>query len=280
MRYYQFLFICLILCLLSCDKYEEKPIPIINNYLHISHTRSIETKYLDSIVQLADYSNYDMIWLGGDMTHLTSENDTFMLHVDSVFDVGNNNTLWSLGNHDHTNLSNIEKYTHRPTYYTTHKNGITIIVLDTQENFCVIKDSQKEFLDSVLDTIDKSSHLVILHHKLIWLVDGSSLEKEIENISNGELGDCHYCLNPNNFHEDIYPKLVEIQNNNIDVICIGGDIGSKVKEYEHITTEGIQFLASGIYSGHSDNKVLNFYHDTENRELTWEYILLQDLIDP
>ena len=52
-----------------------------------------------------DYSYYDMLWLGGDMAVSSSLDDITMNHIDSILDVGNENTLWALGNHDYADLT-------------------------------------------------------------------------------------------------------------------------------------------------------------------------------
>jgi len=264
----------------SCSKDEIIKPPITSetkNYVHISHTRTNSNPFMDSAVEEVDYSKFDMLWLGGDLAHLTSQDDDTMSHVDSVFDLGSTNTLWALGNHDYSDLDRIQNFTNRPPYYSFHKDEITFVVLDTQNSFSSIIGPQKDFFEGIVDTIQDSSHLIILHHKLIWMYGNANLEPQIPFVSNGGLGDCFYCLNPNNFYTDIYPKLLEVKQRGIEVLCIGGDIGFQVKEFEYITPDGISFLASGISSGTEGNKALLFNHDITNKQLTWEYKLINDL---
>ncbi len=270
----------LIVFLGSCTRdetVEPSIVPEIKNYIHISHTRTSSNPFMDSLVERIDFSKFDMLWLGGDLAHLTSQDDYTMAHVDSVFDVGNINTLWSLGNHDYSDLNRIQNFTNRPPFYSYYKDGITFIVLDTQDSLSNIIGAQKDFFEGIVDTIQESSHLIILHHKLIWMYGNSYLEPQISSVSNGELGSCFYCINPNNFYTDIYPKLLEVKQKGIEVICIAGDIGFKVKEFKYITSDGIYFLASGISSGTIGNKALIFHHDITNKKLTWEYKLIRDL---
>ncbi len=249
------------------------------NYLHISHTRTKSNPYMDSTVEMIDFSKFDMLWLGGDLASLTSLDDYTMSHVDSIFDIDNSNTLWALGNHDYSNLDRIQEFTNRPPFYSFHKNGITFIVLDTQDSLSNIIGLQKDFFDGIVDTIQESSHLIILHHKLIWMYGNTELEPQISTISNGYFGDCFYCINPNNFYSDIYPKLLKIKQKGVEVLCIAGDIGFKVNEFEYITSDGIYFLASGINFGGDENKALLFTHDIANKKLTWNYELITDLLD-
>lgn len=271
-----------IIFLFSCTKDDIiEPTNIIETqtYLHISHTRTSSNPDMDSTVEMVDFSKFDMLWLGGDLTSLTSLDDSTMSHVDSIFDFSSINTLWALGNHDYSNLDRIRDFTNRPPFYSYHKNGITFIVLDTQDSLSNIIGSQKDFFDGIVDTIQESSHLIVLHHKLIWMYGNTDLEPQISSISNGHFGDCFYCINPNNFYSEIYPKLLKVKQKGIEVLCIGGDIGFKVKEFEYVTSDGIYLLASGIYYGTAGNKALLFEHDITNKKLTWNYELITDLLE-
>ncbi len=104
-----------------------------------------------------------------------------------------------------------------------------------------------------------------------------TLEPRISAISNGRLGDCFYCINPNNFHTDVYPRLLEVKARGIQVVCVGGDIGVRVSEFEYITQDEIYFLASGVSSGSSVNKVLLFTHNVTQELLIWKYVEVDDL---
>jgi len=232
---------------------------------------------MDGIAENIDFNKFDMLWLGGDLAYSTSTDDATMNYVDSKFNIGDSNTLWALGNHDYANLNKVEQYSNRPPFYSIHKDGITIVVLDTQDSLSNIVDSQKIFLMGILDTIQESTHLILLHHKLVWMYGESSLEPQISSISNAGLGSCFNCLNPNNFNAEIYPELVTVKQSGIEVLCVAGDIGSKTNEFEYQTADGIHFLASGINSGGENNKALLFHHDPSLNRLTWEFKLLTHL---
>lgn len=271
--------IILLMAVVSCEKVnsitptEEK----VFSYLHISHTRTDANPNMVSNIEEINYEKFDMLLLGGDLATLTSIDDETISHVDSVFNLGSPNTLWALGNHDYSNLDRVNKFTKRQAFYSIHKNGLTFIVLDTQDSLTNIVGLQRELFNSIVDTINESSHLILLHHKLFWMFGNQYLQPQIENVSNAPLGDCFYCINPNNFYSEIYPKLVEVKGRGIEVICIGGDIGFKDKEFEYITDEGIYFLASGCKWTDSDNKALLLKHDLEKNKLQWEFKLLSEL---
>lgn len=251
----------------------------LSHYLHLSHTRTDANPTMDSLVEKIDYSAFDMLLLGGDLTWYTSENESTINYVDSIFDLQNPNTLWSVGNHDYFDPNLIENSTGRPTYYAYYHKGITFVVLDTQAEVSQITSPQLELLTAVLDTLTQSSHLVVLTHQLIWMYGNSELESQIDEISNGPQGSCDFCVQPNNFYAAVYPRLLEAKNRKIDVICIAGDIGSKVSSFEYLTPEGIYFLASGIKANTSGNMALLFSHQPQSRTLHWEFTPLETLVE-
>ena len=268
----------LLVSLFSCRKDKAIEPYKINHYIHLSHTRTSTNPHMDSLVELIDYSKYDMLWLGGDLSYLTSLDNNTMTHIDSIFDIGNKKTLWALGNHYYTDINRIQQFTNRPAYYSTYHNKITLIILDTQDSLSNIVGSQRDFLIEILDTIQVSTHLIILHHKLIWMYNNNQIENLSSSIPNTGIGDCFHCINPNNFNSEIYPKLVDIKKKGIEILCIGGDIGFKSKEFQHLTPEGIYFIASGIGNGNKNNKALLFTHDITNNNLTWDFTLTSDLL--
>jgi len=116
----------------------------------------------------------------------------------------------------------------------------------------------------------KGDHLIILHHKLIWMPDHPVLDAQAYATTNGMVGDCFFCLMNNNFYKEIYPELVKLEQNGIEVIMVAGDIGSKVNQFEYKTKEGIVLLATGLEDGREDNQVLVFEYD-KGSALTWKF---------
>lgn len=271
-------YLFLILLFGSCKNPIPKENPeTIQRYLHIAHTRTNTNPTIDSTVEKVDFSKYNMLWLGGDLAKSSSIDDSSMAYLESIFNVKSETTLWSLGNHDYSSLERVKRFTKRPAYYAYQKNGLSMVVLDTQDSLSNLVGAQKELLFDILDTIKESSHLILLHHKLIWMSGNASLEPEANSISNGGLGDCFHCINLNNFYTEIYPALVKVRERGVEVVCIGGDIGFKQNEFEHETAEGIYFLASGIDSEKESNKALLFEHDLTNRSLDWSFQAIENL---
>ncbi len=246
-------------------------------YLFLAHTRmEANPKVITSIYNI-DFSKYEMLWLGGDMAQLSSESTEVLEHLNGTFELKNPNTLWALGNHDYSDTALVQKFTDKPRFYSTYKNGITLMVWDTQDSLCHITGSQLDLFNEVVDTLNKSSHLIILHHKLIWLYGNDVLENRTDNISNAPIDTCSYCIQPNNFYQDIYPKLVSLNQKDIQVICVGGDIGFKTQTFEHTTPDGIHFLASGMSFNEKVNYGLVFHHDTVEQKLNWTFEALGNL---
>lgn len=253
-----------------------------HHYIHLAHTRTGANPNMDGEAEGIDFAVFDMLWLGGDLAMSTSGDDLTMMHVDSIFNLGGTSTLWALGNHDYADLQRIHAFTGRPAYYAYHRNKITFLVLDTQDSLSHISGLQKDLVRSVTDTVSESSHLVVLHHKLIWMYGHPYLQSRIPYVSNAGIGDstCFYCIHENNFYEDIYPELLRVEERGVEVICIGGDIGFRSNEFEYLTSEGIQFLASGIEAGSGENQALIFNHDVAGGKLAWEFVHLSELQVP
>jgi hypothetical protein len=247
------------------------------NYLFISHIRTYTNPSMLTELDNIDFTKFDMRWLGGDLANSTSADNETMDHLDAYFDFADPNTLWALGNHDYTDLALIEEYIERPTFYAYHSDGITFIVLDTQDSLSNIVGEQLELFNHVMDTLEMSSHLVILSHKLFWMYGHPDLEDQINFISNGSLGSCFHCINPNNFYEDLYPRLIEARKGGIEVICLAGDIGFKTNGFSYLSDEGITFLASGVSYLQALNFALLFRHNIEEKILSWEFRLLSEL---
>ncbi len=266
-------FYCLVSLLFLLNACES--VPYSASYLHIAHTRSYseaKDKLMPEVEEI-DFKAYDVLMLGGDLVFESTGKRETLEHLDSIFDLSNWNTLWTLGNHDyHHHPEWISEVTGRPKIYNFEKNGIKYLVLDSQEDNCNTAGRQlKLFGETLLDLNPDISHLIVLHHKLLWMLDNGPMQEQVNAVSNGGTGGCFHCILPNNFYEVVYPELVEIQKKGIQVICIAGDIGAKVSEFEFQSPEGIYFLASGLKDGAKENKALVFEHDIRNGKLEWRF---------
>ena len=253
------------------------PPPPAYTYLHLAHTRTDTNPYIDSAAARLDYAPYHMLWLGGDLALRSSADEAALVHLDSLFDLAASTTLLSPGNHDYDHPERLRAATGRPLYYTQWQRGIVISTLDTQDSVSQLVGDQLAMLRNVADTLQAASHWVLLHHQLVWMRDGGTLEADSDYVANGWFGDCAHCLRPNNFYRDVYPLLRTVQQRGIQVVCVAGDLGKWRNEFEHVTDDGIVFLASGIEAGDTSSQALVFEHYPSADSLGWQYRKLRAL---
>src|SRR3972149_4028972 len=92
----------------------------LKTYLFMGHPRSDDRtgEYLLKKVEKADYSKFDLILLGGDLTWNTSELRGTLEYCDRVFDFDSEKTHWALGNHDLDNITYLEEFRKKPRFYS------------------------------------------------------------------------------------------------------------------------------------------------------------------
>jgi len=236
-------------------------------------------------------SDYDGIWLGGDICAETSLNPKTIKRLDRIFNLKNPNTHVVLGNHDYRN-GNHELFpatTGRPDYYTSSFKNMVVSVLNTNLNSsdCENLNAQFKMIQHVTDTISKASHYVILlHHQIFPEFDGMKGFK-----TNGLLN--HYAMNcddaSSSFEKVVYPRLKLLEARGIEVIVVVGDSGWH-KGASSETDAGIDFLASGINNSYfrlsevppdqfQEDKLLKFTLDSKARTLSWEFVVLNELVN-
>ena len=251
------------------------------SFLAIGHTRQAESNDKEKVLEVVEkipFEKYDALLLGGDLVLESTKDESQLQYLNDVFNIGAPNTMWAMGNHDYRNNPHLAKsFTKRPTYFAHKKGNVTFLVLDTQLDSCNISGEQLNLFKKTIQHLTKTDQLIILHHKLIWMPDHPILDNKTHATTNGMVGDCFYCLMKNNFYQDIYPELVQLKRRGIEVILIGGDIGSKVNQFEYQTKEGIVYLATGLEDGRKDNQVLEFKYEV-GKKLTWKFIPILELV--
>jgi len=243
-------------------------------YLYLSHTRTENNDSLHRSVYQLNFKHFEIKLLGGDLGYKTF-NDNMLKKADSLFDLKNPQTLWSIGNHDHTTNEIFLDATLRNKYYTYVKNNITFIVLDSQDSLSSIVGKQREFLIQVLDTLN-TKNIIIMSHKLIYMDQHPILDKLINDTCNGIKGNCFYCHNTNNFQKEIYPKLLEVKNKGKNIIWIGGDLGMKKTQFEFVDENEIIFLGNGMESNRKNNDLLLIYND--EKDIHYKFIPIETII--
>jgi len=141
-------------------------------------------------------------------------------------------------------------------------------------------NAQFDMLQNVCDTIQESSHLIILSHHQIWQ---KVAEIKASNcLANMNFNFLKLHVAPNkDFATDVYPILQQVRRRGVEVINIAGDFGQYQTEYEAMKSDGIFFLGSGITSnigwnkhfptnGQTD-KILVLHHDMVAKEISWTF---------
>lgn len=281
MRFAKTLLAVYLLTLIACQPCQpDLPQPADEQtFIFLSHPYVPYIFYndIDTTVEQLDYSRYNLTLLGGDLFTQTTIDTATFLWGDSIFDFRNPNTFWSIGNHDYDNPQMVRNYLGHELYYARYYQGITFLVLDTQDSLSNLIGDQLQLIRNVTDTIQESSHLVVLSHKLIWMAGNPVLEPMIDSVCNGGTGTCFWCTNPNNFYQDVYPRLVNVKARGINVVCIGGDLGYKVQRFEYTMPEGISYLGNGMCSGCAFNQVVLLTYNTGTRTLSWMFKPLTEL---
>ncbi|MEN0003356.1 MAG: metallophosphoesterase [Bacteroidota bacterium] len=297
---YRILYIILYALLLvgsACQMAE----PEVKTYLFLGHPYDWNyPNRIDYRLEQVDYTQFDQIWLGGDVCSATTQEAETVTYLDSLFSLSEK-VHWTLGNHDlkYEQVERITNATQKPEFYATWQDGICLLVLNTnyywwydgpppQEN-CAAKEGQWQLLQTVCDTISEASHLVVLHHHGVL----NELKRAPSNAFNINATNIRMtCDSLSDFTNWVYPLLQQVQEHGTQVILIGGDIGMVAKKYEYQTPEGIWLLGSGINNtvnkAYAPDYVTNFEadevlvltHDVEQQRLEWDFLLLEEVFLP
>jgi len=248
-------------------------------YIFMGHTYQYHDNpgnKVDFRAEGLDYTRFDGVWLGGDVCSEASLHHSTLQYIDSIFDLSQPTTHWALGNHDARNLNWewIMALTGRETFYAQYNNGITVIVMNSNlvPADCESLDKQYRIIESVCDTIEHSSHLVVLVHHGMWnnvpgLPPPSTYAQSSLKYWNAN---CYFREN-NSFVGAVYPLFVEVKNRGIDVICVLGDMGSNGKKFEMQSDDSIQFLGCGLYNTIYQDS-LEFANAPKDQVLIFEHI--------
>lgn len=259
------------LCLLSCSETSISELQEQTaRFLYLAHTRLNDNSGLYEKVYDIDFDAYEMLLLGGDMAANSFANPQIIAHLDSVFDLKQKTTLWSIGNHDKTSDARFLKTTGKNKTHAYQTKDVTFITLDSQDSLSSIVGDQKRWLLNTLDTLSSSS-VVVMTHKLIFMNGHPEMDADIEAVCNGRRGDCYHCHNPNNFQSEIVPALTSLIDKGTQVLVIGGDLGYKTSSFEYKDFNGIQYLGNGVWFPKDGNTVLEL-SKKPNSALAYRFI--------
>ena len=268
-------YLLILLCSFSTFSQTDKDLKFIS----VPHPRSENTKQQTVLpgIEKIDFSLYDMILLGGDLTYYTSINRTSLDYCDELFNLKSPNTLWTMGNHDLNNRSLIQEYTGRPSYFSYYRNGITFVVLDVELDASgltksVISGAQLDWLKNVTDTISKSDYMLVLHGRLLWMIGNNDFITRLDSVAESTKQ-----LVTTNFYPDVFPLLQKVKAKGIPVICLGGD-KSKIN-IDYSPEDSIHFLASTMAPEFTDdqNDVMVFNYSKLTKVMSWKYVSLNNI---
>ncbi|MBR9923170.1 MAG: metallophosphoesterase [Bacteroidetes bacterium] len=221
---------------------------------------------MDFRVEAIDQNQYDKIWLGGDLCAKTTEDPQTLVYLDSLLDLDSPDRHWSLGNHDvmFGKLEKIREATGRNDFYQSWEDGYTLLVLNTNlfswpegdvaDAACRRMAEQVNFVRSVCDTIQASSHLVVLHHQCLLTDSLAGGTTDLKTVFNYYQPDFSVeCDSGATFSKVFYPALKAVQERGIQVLFVGGDMGMRAKKFEHKNPDGIWFLGAGINNSVPDD---------------------------
>ncbi len=251
-------------------------------YIFMGHTYQFGSggTRVDERIEQLDLSVYEGIWLGGDICSEATLEYSTIEYIDGLFDLSNPNTYWAFGNHDirNENLEWIHEFSGRETFYAHYQNGFTSIILNTNlvPSQCEQLNNQYYMIEDVCDTIQQSSHLILLMHHGIW--------RGVPDLPPPACyahSDLMYwnsnCFSVNStFVNSIYPMLLEVENRGIEVICILGDMGAYKKKFDMQSVDSISFLGCGLNNSPEDY-VLIMEYETGTRNFNHSFHNLDSL---
>ena len=261
--------------------------------IFLGHTyRGGNREKVDERIEILKRECYEYIWLGGDICSETTEKQSTVSYLDSLFDLASPNTLWAYGNHDLRNGNHdwLREATGRELHYVQNYPGMTVLVTNTNykgNTECDQWLDQFAMIQNVCDTISQATHLFLLSHHVTW----SDVEADMnaDNVGNANAAWIPYqCTSQTQFRFVVYPLLQQVQARGVQVVVISGDVGQRDKFYQHQTNDGIWFLASGINnSTEADtvkrallpkDRILYLDYEVESGTLDWSFQDLDSLL--
>jgi len=258
---------------------------------------------VDPRIEALNLSDYDQIWLGGDVCAQTTKLPTTLAYLDTLFHLRSNQTHWAWGNHDvqFGNTDSIRKHTGKADFYASWQDGYCLLVLNTNlfwyylspppQSDCEAKAAQLALIKAVTDSIQQASHLVILHHHALFNEYKKDARGNPADAFNGTTIPIRAtCDSTSNLTHTVYPWLTAVQKRGVQVVLIGGDLGMRAKSFDQQTPEGIRMLGSGInnsmdpryvpeyVTSFAPDQVLILNYDRSEKTLNWKFEPLNDLL--
>lgn len=255
-------------------------------YVFLAHVYATDTTIDERIPRYRKANHH--VWLGGDICLNTTNSKRIFKYLDHIFDLKSPHTHWAIGNHDlYQETAPIEAFTKKKVDYATYINGITLIVINSNTSRsgidCSVKEKQTDFINGVLDTVQVSSHVILMSHHVFW-GDMNEDSLPVNVYANTNHSDrLFYCEPAMTAKAALYPQLVKVSARGVKVILLAGDLGQKRSAYEYTNSNNITFLGSGGLSNtlyntekfdkaNSDDSILVFTHYPDQNALFWRFV--------
>lgn len=245
----------------------------LKEYLFIGHPRDGRAGIENVIPSVAnlDLAPYDMLLLGGDLCMHSSGYPATLANLDGLFKLGAPTTHWALGNHDKQNMQLVSQTTGRNSFYAYYRNGITLLVLNTELSDGNILDEQLNLLQSVCDSIRVSSHLIVLQHRINWLMGSVQMDTLRSYVAGSSR-----TLDKTNFYTELLPVFEKVAQKGIEVLILAGDRTNM--DMEHVLVPQVTAIGCGIPDGPEfDHHVVLLSHKLTERQLTWRFVSVDSL---
>ena len=244
---------------------------------------------IDSRIEKMDTSEFDGIWLGGDVLSETGLYYSNFEYLDSLFNLSKPENHWTLGNHDtrNGNLEWYSEFTKRPTYYTYSVKGLTVIVMNGNISplDCETLDKQYEMIKNVCDTISQGYLIFLIHQGITIDVPGIPSPSSYGHTAlKNWMAHCED--DSSTYTKAIYPTLVALEEKGIEVMHVMGDVGANKKYFHGISDHGIDYFGSGINNSYNllkeipitnPDMVLIFKHIPKENKILWEFVEVNSL---
>jgi hypothetical protein len=244
----------------------------------------------DVRLEMANFSAYKHIWLGGDICGETSLKSSTIQSISDLFNLSKPGNHLTYGNHDirNGNVEWFKEITGKDPYYAySEDNGLTVIVLNGLISPLDCDNINKQYwlIKNVVDTI-QSGHLVFLVHTGIYSEVPGVLNPSIYGHSQFDHWRANCFDSAATYLNTIYPMLVALELKGVQVKHIMGDVGASRKTYYGISDDGVEFFGSGLNNSYDEimdgtailkDSVLLFKHVPDINYLDWEFIPVSDL---
>ena len=216
---------------------------------------------MDPRIDALDLSDYDGIWLLGDLTGRTSEQTSTLDYIDAKFDLDAASTHWSIGNHDLVkgDSNRIVAKTGRPTFYYAPvvAPGLNLLVLNTNlftyprsqvgAERCAQLERQLGLVESVTELQTPDDHLVVLHHHALLTNERADTFPPFNLVWNFYHPEFWVsCDTMETFSNTYLPHFDRTRARGTEITFVGGDIGQRTKRFEHRDEAGMLWLGTGI----------------------------------